>query len=315
VTDANLLLGYLNADYFAGGAFALDTEAAEAALDGLARELGLERIRAAWGVHEVANLEMERALRLVSINRGLDPRDFALVCIGGAAPAHGCRLARSLGVRRVLVPPAAGVGSALGLLAANESFELAQTAIVRLDEPPAANRVRSIFETLETDARRVVGEAWEGETMAVTQTAGLRYAGQGYELEVPAEAGSTDIESLVDAFHAHYERAYGYREALPVEGVTWYLTLTRREVLAEPRAAFPPSAVGRPGTERLAYFPETGSVTVPVVDRLSLGAGDVVEGPALVEEAHTTTVLQPGDVLTVDDRLTLVIEPGGDGGG
>ena len=145
VTDANLLLGYLNADYFAGGAMTLDRDAAERAVDGLARALELPRLRTAWGIHEVVSLEMERAIRLVSIDRGLDPRDFALIAIGGAAPAHGCRLARMLGVRRVVVPRPPGSGSALGLLEGNETFELARTALLRLDRHDAAERVDAIF--------------------------------------------------------------------------------------------------------------------------------------------------------------------------
>ena len=307
VTDANLLLGYLDPAYFAGGALRLDAAAAERAIDELGDELGLDRLRTAWGIHEVVTLEMERAIRLISINRGLDPRDFAMVCIGGGAPAHGCRLARALGVRRVIVPPAAGVGSALGLLEANESIELAQTAILRLDERAAGERVREIFDHLDSEARSLVGQAWGADELRVHRTAGLRYAGQGYELEVPVDGS---VPALVDAFHAHYARAYGYREQLPVEGVTWYLTLmrpARTEPAADPAAGRRRDGSPRKG-ERPAYFPETGRVATAVLDRAALGPGDSVEGPALVEEAHTTTVVLPGDSGHVDDKLALVID-------
>ena len=309
VTDANLLLGYLNPDRFAGGAFGLDRRAAEQAVDSLTGELGLERLRAAWGIHEVVTLGMERAIRLISINRGLDPRDFAMVCIGGGAPAHGCRLARALGVRRVVIPPAAGVGSALGLLEANESIELARTAIFRLDESTADERVRAIFEDLESEARSLVGQAWSAEELAVHRTAGLRYAGQGYELEVALDGS---VPALVESFHDHYARAYGYRDELPVEAVTWYLTLIRRSRPAQPggtgRAAA--GAILRPRDQRPAFFPETGIAATSVYDRAGLGPGDTFEGPALVEEEHTTTVVLPGGRLVVDDQLALVIEVG-----
>jgi N-methylhydantoinase A len=309
VTDANLLLGYLDPDGFAGGAFALDREAAERAIDSLTGPLGLDRLRAAWGIYEVVTLEMERAIRLISINRGLDPRDFAMVCIGGGAPAHGCRLARALGVRRVVIPPAAGVGSALGLLEANESIELAQTAIFRLDESAAEERVSGIFDHLESEARSIVGEAWGVEELAVHRTAGLRYAGQGYELEVPLDGS---VPALVDSFHEHYARVYGYREQLPIEGVTWYLTLMRQGSRAQPlgggRAAA--RAGARPKGQRPAFFPETGVVATSVYDRTVLGPGEAIAGPALVEEEHTTTVVLPGSRLVVDDQLALVIEAG-----
>jgi N-methylhydantoinase A len=310
VTDANLLLGYLDPDYFAGGAFPLDPHAAERAVDGLAAALGLDRRRAAWGIHEVVTLEMERAVRLISIDRGLDPRDFALVCIGGAGPAHGCRLARALGVRRVIVPPAAGVGSALGLLEANESLELARTALLRLDEPTAAERAGAIFAELEEEARSVVEDAW-GAGLSVRRAAGLRYAGQGYELEVGLDGAAGDVDALAAAFHSDYERTYGYREDRAVEAVTWYLTLFR-EAGRERRAQAP--ATTRTGaartSERPAFFPESGVAAVPILDRGALAPGDEVDGPALVGEAHTTTVVPPDAVLRVDDGGALVIDVG-----
>jgi N-methylhydantoinase A len=308
VTDANLLLGYLNADYFAGGALRLDRDAAERAVETLAAELALDGLRAAWGIHEVVTLEMERAIRLISIDRGLDPRDFALVCIGGGAPAHGCRLARALGVRRVVIPPAAGVGSALGLLEANESIELARTAIFRLDDPGAEPHARAIFDELESEARAVVGEAWGGGQLAVHRTAGLRYAGQGYELEIPLDGG---VPALADAFHEHYARVYGYREELPVEAVTWYLTLMR-EAEHDRRLGAGEMAAGarRRASERPAFFPETGIVTTGACDRAGLAPGDALAGPALIEEAHTTTVVPPGEHVLVADDGALVIEVG-----
>jgi N-methylhydantoinase A len=258
---------------------------------------------------------MERAARLVSIDRGLDPRDFAMVCFGGAAPAHGSRLARALGVRRVVVPPAAGVGSALGLLEAHESFELARTSIVRLDEPAAGERADAIFRELEEEARAVVGAEWGSDRLAARRTVGLRFVGQGFEVEVGADDPS-DVDGLEESFHRQYERAYGYRETLPVEAVTWFLTLlARRE---EPAAGN--GSVHEPGRaaraqkgERSARFEDGPGTCVPVLDRARLAHGDRVQGPCLVEEAHTTTVVLPGDELTVDAHGALVIEVEGHG--
>jgi len=208
----------------------------------------------------------------------------------------------------VIVPPAAGVGSALGLLEGNETFELARTALMRLDHPEAPTRASELLASLEQDALAMVGEPWRADA-AVHRTAGLRYAGQGYELEVPLD-GDASLSTLASTFNEHYERAYGYREQLPVEAVTWYLTLVRPP--RERRVVVP----NAPGSElskgtREAYFPETGLVDVPVVDRLALTPGATLKGPVLVEEPHTTTVVLPGDVVSVDDSLALLIDIGG----
>ena len=149
------------------------------------------------------------------------------------------------------------------------------------------------------------------------RAAGLRYAGQGYELEVAIDGAPQTLALLAGAFHAQYERTYGYREELPVEGVTWFLTLMRTGAAPGPRAG----GAGRERTassarkgEREAYFPETGVVATPVFERAGLRSGERVAGPALVEEPHTTTVVLPGDALLVDERLALVIDVGaGDG--
>lgn len=314
VTDANLVLGYLDPDRFAGGTMTLDRDASERALAGLGSTLGLDTLRTAWGVHEVVGLEMERAIRLVSIDRGLDPRDFALVCIGGAAPAHGARLGRSLGVRRVIIPPAAGVGSAMGLLEANESLELARTQIMRLDEPDLRDRIGDVFAALEQEARTLAAGAWSETETVLHRAAGLRYRGQGYELEVPMPADPRDLGALTEAFHDQYERAYGYRETQPVEGVTWYLTLVHHGgdgTTADHARAAAVGSSGSPRRSRDAYFEATGVIATPVHDRLALRPGDELEGPALIEEAHTTTVVLPGDRVGVDDHLALVLEVGG----
>jgi N-methylhydantoinase A len=311
VTDANLLLGYLNADEFAGGAMTLDPEASERAVGGLGRALGLDLERAAWGVHEVATLEMERAARLVSIDRGVDPRELAMVCFGGAAPAHGARLARALGVGRVIVPPAAGVGSALGLLEGDESFELARTAIVRLGDPAAAEEAAEIFRGLEAEARAVVGATWGDRELAARRTVGLRLTGQGHELEVAVDESPDDLGRLVEAFHEQYQRVYGYRENLPLEAVTWFLTLLheRGEVAADGDTPQPAAGPPQKGA-RAAHFPGTDRVETPVLARERLAPGDAFDGPCLVEEAHTTTVVPPGDTVQVDERGALLIEVG-----
>ena len=314
VTDANLLLGYLDANKFAGGSMTLDATAAESAIDHLAAEINLDRIRTAWGIHEVANLEMERLLRLVSIDRGLDPRDFALVCIGGAAPAHGSHLARALGIRMMIVPPGAGVGSAIGLLEARESIELAQSAQIRLDDSDAGERANAVLTAIESRARESVAGAWSNEALSVHRAAGLRYAGQGYELNVSIDGNDpADVTSLAEAFHDRYERTYGYRETtLAVEAVTWYLTLTHVKDTSELNRREPETCIDLVQGERPIYLGEVGYLNASVFDRRALAVGERIKGPCIIEEAYTTTLVLPRDMLTVDENGALVIEIGGE---
>ena len=309
VTDANLLLGYYDPATFAGG-LRLDIAAAEEALGRLAADLGTEVLDTAWGVHQVATLDMEHAIRLVSINRGFDPRGHAVVCLGGAGPAHGPRLGRALGARVVLVPPAASGGSAQGLLDASESVELTRTAHTRLDAEDAESACAAILNELVAEARtRSFGATSGGE---VRRTLGMRYAGQGYELLVPLDPATRDAGSIAEAFHCRYERAYGYRDSdHAVEVVTWHIAVVQA---GGPRAGFaggaetPVSRRPRAATtSRSAFFPETGTVETAVHDRSQLRPGDVLDGPCLVSETTTTTVVLPGDRVEVAPDGTLIV--------
>jgi N-methylhydantoinase A len=212
-----------------------------------------------------------------------------------------------LGIRSVIVPPAAGVGSALGLLEARESLELARTAITRLDDHAAHARAADIFAALESEANEVVGHAWDASGLTVQRTVGMRFVGQGYELEVPVHEATADIEALVESFRRQYQRTYGYREELPVEAVTWYLTLVRQDADGHRPSAQRRAGRGEAKGERRAYFPETGTVTVTVYERIALGGGQRLDGPCLIEDPHTTVVVLPGDQVDVEDDGTIVI--------
>lgn len=313
VTDANLLLGYYGALGFGGGALTLDVAAAESAVDAIAGALGVDRLRAAWGIHDVATRDMEHAIRLVSINRGFDPRLHAMVCIGGAGPAHGARLARALGCRVALVPPVASGGSAFGLVESSESTELVRTSVVRLDVPDAGDRCAAVCRELEREAATV---AW-GSAGDVTRrlAVGLRYAGQGYELVVPYGGDPGDVAALADAFHGAYERAYGYRvPGQAVEAVTWHIALSRDRggrPTAARRTPAPALRPVEPSRRRPAFFPESGTIDVAVYERGELRPGDFSQGPCLVSEPTTTTVVLPGDRVEVAADGTLVIHIGG----
>ena len=316
VTDANLVLGYLNAREFAGGAMTLDTAAARRAIEErLARPLGLSPEQAAWGVHAVVNSNMELATRVVSIERGRDPRALALVAFGGSGPVHGCRLAQALGIPRVILPAAAGVTAAMGLLAADVRFDVARTYVRRLDAlDPAA--VSAMYEEMSAQAMDVVRQSAVTSDIAVFRSVDARYAGQGYELTVPIAHGALDEAALAEVrrrFDEIYAARYGYSAPdQPVEIVTWKLSAVASTSRLSLAKASPVAGREARKEDRLAYFPEAGGfVRTPVYDRYALEPGRALEGPAIVEERESTTVLPPGVSAVVDGYANLVGALGG----
>jgi N-methylhydantoinase A len=316
VTDANLVLGYLDPGYFLGGAHALDADAARTAIEThVAKPLGVGLVEAAWGIHQLVTLNMEGAIRMVSIGRGRDPRQLACVTFGGAGPLHGSRLARSLGIRRLIVPFAAGVASALGLLIADARIDVARTLVVPLDDAPW-DRVNRLFEKMEEEGTRQLRETGLAGEWRHRRSAEVRYAGQGHELEVSLPGGRLGPASLPMIQRAHaevYAAHYGYAEPIgaSIEATNWRLELT----CLTPKPAFtrPPAAGtdARPALKspRRAWMPEAGGgIDCPVYDRYRLGAGAGVAGPAIVEERETTVVLLPGDAGTVDAHGNLLID-------
>jgi len=310
VTDASLLLGYLDPEFFAGGTLSLDPEAAARALDRFGDRLGLSGIQAAAGIHRVINSKMADAIRLVSIKRGYDAREFALVLLGGAGPVHGGRLAAELSITRMIVPAVPGVLSALGLLVASVEHDHAATVFGRLDRisPVELEEVYLGLEGIVAERMRA-DMVPDGE--ARTQRSGdTRYVGQGYTLEVPMEtpvsAGS--IAAHRDAFHAAHGRVYGHsnREA-PVELVnarvvqSWSLPGLRLGYAAT-------SGEQRAVRSRRAYFEELGGFSeVPVYRRDTLTAGKAIEGPAIVEQPDTTLVVYPGHCAEPDGAGNIVV--------
>src|SRR5213593_4735884 len=313
VTDANLVLGYLNADYFAGGTLRLDAEAARRAIaTRVAQPLGLSVEDAAWGIHAMVNTNMELATRVVSIERGRDPRDLTFVAFGGSGPVHGCRLAQALGISRVILPAAAGVTAAIGLLAAEVRFDVARTYVRRLDAVDLAQLGR-MYAEMARQATEVVRESAVAGEIHVARSADARYVGQGYELTVPVPSGELDAAALARVratFDEVYAARYGYANPRePVEVVTWKLSA----VGGSPRIALAKAQTEDRGRavkgSRRAYFPEArGYVDTPVYDRYALAAGARLTGPAIVEERESTTVLPPGASAAVDEYANLIVE-------
>jgi len=301
VTDANLVLGYLGAETELGEGLELDEDRAERVLSELATSAGLDGpVAAAEGVYRVANATMTRAIRSVTVERGHDPRAFALVAFGGAGPMHACALADALDVATVSVPKANGVLSALGLLAADERHDASRT----YRGPLATVDVDAVEDHYETLLERVSGETARSESAVVTRQADLRYEGQSYELtvDVPAAFDRTEVASR---FHAAHERARGYRlPDEPVEIVTLRVTVT---VPGEQPAITHEGTTDEPTGSRAACFDGSFRDT-PVYERGAIPSGARIDGPAIFEGGESTVVLAPEWVAAVDDRGTLVLE-------
>ncbi|MBS7701001.1 MULTISPECIES: hydantoinase/oxoprolinase family protein [unclassified Chelatococcus] len=318
VTDADLTLGYLNPDYFLGGEMSLDGAGAREAIDReIAQPLGLDTMQAVWGIHEIVTQQMAQAARAVTISCGKDPRSFALVPFGGAGPVHGARLARMLGCPKVVFPRAAGVESAVGLLMAETSLDLARTQVMTLDEAviPTLN---ALFADLEARAREQMERSGViPERQRFTASCDMRFAGQGYEIAVdlpPYPYTAVDLPALRQAFFEAYARSYGARTfetGWDVVGVHWRLRATAiGSVLTmedlEPLEGDVTRAVKG---ARQVWFPETdGFTNCTVYDRYRLSVGDVVTGPAIVEERESTIVLPPDSTTRVDPHGNLVTE-------
>jgi len=312
ITDANLVLGYLNPDYFNGGAMGLSLAQAEEGIRRqIAEPLGISLHEAAWGIHAMANANMERAMRIVSVERGRDPRRYAMVGFGGAGPLHAVRLAMGMGIGKVIIPVGAGVGSAVGLLKAAPRLDYSMTTVLRL-EPGNAATIARLFEQLRARLRADLKRLGDPD-MRVSFSANLRYAGQGYELRVDLPddplAGSF-VSVALERFSEVYRRTYGYADATaPVEGVDWQLTAQGEASRAAPAAAGAGAAGRAAPTVRPAYFPECGGFTdCPVYARQAMAPGRPVQGPAIIEEPESTTVVPQGCRAMISDNGHLIVE-------
>ncbi|WP_254766904.1 hydantoinase/oxoprolinase family protein [Salinilacihabitans rarus] len=313
VTDADVVLGYVGPETALGGELRIDPAAARAALERLAEEAGLDgAAEAARGAFRVANATMTRAIRSVTVERGRDPREFDLVAFGGAGPMHAAALAARLDIERVIVPAPAGVLSAYGLLAADETHDALRTVGTTLAEAdPEA--VESVYDDL---AETALADATEPDAARVELAADCRYEGQSFELTVPVDG--FDPEAVARRFRARHERAYGYALDAPVEVVTLRATATIDRAAPEIRREGAGDA--RRG-EREARFPGAGAVETAMYDGAALAPGTSVAGPAVVERAESTTVVPPdwGASVRRDGALVLDRERDGtdaaDGGG
>jgi 5-oxoprolinase (ATP-hydrolysing)/N-methylhydantoinase A len=317
VTDADLLLGYLDPNYFLGGSMALDRAAAETAVGGLGARLGLSPIETAWAVHQVVNESMAGAARVHVIEKAQDPRRFALLAFGGGGPVHAAGVARALGIGQVLCPPGAGVASAIGLLVAPPSLELARSYPVRLDQIDW-RALADLYRELEAQAiERLAQVGVARNEITFERAIDGRIAGQLHEIGIPLSADLLGdhrggaVEQLVETFNRRYRELYKHLPSgRPIELLSWRLTARGpRPPVGLARSANGPASHGdvRKGS-RPAYF-LNAFVETAVYARYALVPGIEIAGPAIVEERESTTVVPPDMRATVDPFLNLVITP------
>ncbi|MCY4475194.1 MAG: hydantoinase/oxoprolinase family protein [Chloroflexi bacterium] len=315
ITDANLVLGRISPDYFLGGEMRLDVDAARQAIkERCADPLGMGVDEVALGIVEIANSAMVGALRRVSVQRGYDPRDFVLVAFGGAGPVHANRLAAELEMPTVLVPMSPGTTSAMGLLVTDIKHDYSVALIQRADRIDI-NVANEQFQQMRGEGQMALSrEGVADEETRFVKQADMRYVGQSYELTVSLreeELDSDALDEILAQFHQEHERSYGFKaEREPVEFVA--LRLSAMGVIPKPQMRKIRRGVDASSNAvketRPVYFAETGGrVDCPIFDRYELGSRDEVEGPAIIEEVDSTTVIHPGYRADVDEFGNLFL--------
>ena len=311
VTDANAVLGRLNPKYLLGGKLKIHKELAEKAIkERICEFLGLDLVEAADGIIRIVNSEMSRILRIMSVERGLDPRKFALMAFGGAGPMHACYLAGELSMKLIVVPPDPGLFSAWGLMAADVTHEVSRPLMATSVDPKL---LESTFNELEVEAMRVLREhGIEEDKIFLFRELDLRYLGQSYELQIsaPPKIDEKSLRTVIDSFHDKHERMYGYsmREE-EVEFVNARVRAAGR--IIRPKIGRQPLQGAIPDKNSIICFREVyfgekeGFIRTPVYIREKLKAGNVVEGPAIIEQYDTTTVIPPGWNARVDEFGSL----------
>lgn len=312
VTDANLVLGYLNDDSLAGGAMRVKRNLAEAAIRRhVGERSGLSLLEAAYGIHIIANSNMVRAIKSVSVERGRDPAAFVMMAFGGAGPIHAAGVARELGIKRVLVPPSPGVFSAFGLLRAEVEQHAARTVLTSTCDADLG-LIASVFAEMRAELiARLRTEGYAESAISVTAFADLRYRGQSSEITVPVAAHAftaDELRAAEERFEAEFERTYGHRgQNKEFEMVTCRLIAAVARG-AEHAAAWAVARISAAQRERNVYFgPVYGAVATPVVERAALGE-NAQHGPLVVQEYDTSVVVPPDCTAALDAQHNIVME-------
>jgi N-methylhydantoinase A/oxoprolinase/acetone carboxylase beta subunit len=310
VTDANLVLGYLDPDDFAGREMTLDARGAHAAAEKLAARLGMSAIDIAWGVHEIANENMATAARIHLVERGKDPAAFTFVAFGGAGPLHAQGVAKKLGVSNLVIPRNAGVMSAVGLLAAPLSFEVVRSSLVDLAAADWTG-IDRMLTAMTLEARSYLAVASDAEVQ-ITRTADMRYRGQGSECAVTLPGGTLEAartDEVRRAFYAAYDELYGrHLEEVPVQFVNFRVRAVAHDAHFELTRAPAGTGEARPAKTRPAYFPDApGFIDTAIYMHDELNRGARFAGPAIVQSGEFSALIGPRQNCAVDDHRNLRI--------
>jgi N-methylhydantoinase A len=314
VTDADLLLGCLDPNYFLGGEMNLATELVGNVIEQkLAEAMGMGTLEAAQGIHSVVNENMAAATRRYLAEKGKDPRQYTMIAFGGAGPVHAYGLAQLLKIRRLIVPFGAGVTSALGFLVAPPAVDQVRSLVMRLDAIDWS-AINSLFEEMEAEAvARLTEVGAKPEKIEFERLADMRHVGQGFEIQVPIPFGVLDQShdgELTNSFFDTYQQLFERRVSeVPVEALTWRVNATAPapEVRLNYQHRVAVGSSAHKGV-RSVHFEGIGAVQTKVLDRYSLEPGDVFEGPAVIEERESTTVIGPSSQIRVDEWLNLIVE-------
>jgi N-methylhydantoinase A len=312
VTDANMVLGRLNPVALLDGAMPVQADRARAVIvEHVAKPLGLDVVEAAAGMLEIANVNMTGAVRVISVEKGEDPRGYALFAFGGGGPLHAAEVAEALGMTRVIVPAHPGLMSALGLLAAEVRGDFSLTCLTEATAAGLPGIAAAFAELARRCEDWAEGEGLDSGSLVRELALDLRYRGQSSELSialdrVPDEAG---LDTAIAAFHERHAQRFGYAmERQGVEAVTARLVATAARVAPPPEA--PPERAPSTPQSRPVWFRATGFVATPVLRRAALGPGDTLRGPAVIEQMDTTTIVPPGWTARADGLGNLLLEHG-----
>jgi N-methylhydantoinase A/oxoprolinase/acetone carboxylase beta subunit len=312
VTDADLILGFLDPGFFLGGTMPLDRQkAVDAMRQHIADPLGISVEEAAWGIHRIVNENMANAARVHILEKGLDPRSFSMLAFGGAGPVHAFHVARLMHAPQLIIPGGAGVLSALGFLVSPVASEELTSLVCRLDAMDW-NRVNRSLSEMETRAAGFVqGAGIDAGSLRVTRMADMRYSGQGHEITVAIPGGilsEASLPAIEAAFNAEYQLRYGrIIEGMPVETVTWRVLVSGPSPELIPKQA----VVGRHDKALKGHRPVylgQGYLQAPVYDRYLMVPGQSIQGPCIIEEFESTTVVGHGSMVRTDEFRNIIID-------
>jgi N-methylhydantoinase A/oxoprolinase/acetone carboxylase beta subunit len=310
VTDASIVLGLLDPAYFAGGTLRLDPALSHRAIEErVAKPLGLSVLEAALGIHRVVNVQMAEGIRLVSISRGVDPRSFALMPFGGGGALHATALARELGIHTIVVPRYPGVLCASGLLSAMIEHEASAAFMKKLAEAGAAEIVAACDELSKECAARMRVEGVEPSQVETLCFADICYVGQAHYIEVPLEVAAPGrlVEAAYERFCALHEQVYGHSTRSPARFVNLRVVQRAANRTQDENPKGKAVRGARKGSRRILLEGAKEFVAAEVYERDGLAAGDVLQGPAIVEQADTTTLIEPGWQAAVGANGVLIL--------